>query len=76
MTSVTATLSVIDLVALAPGDDALVVEARQRKAGWCDVLAGQTRVFVSQSLYRSSAALLRDGRRRWSEASEAKDGDA
>jgi hypothetical protein len=40
-------LSVIDLVALAPGDDALVVEARQRKAGWCDVLAGQTRVFVS-----------------------------
>ena len=60
-------LAVVDLVALAPGDDPVVVEARDQKADWCDARAGASRVFVSQSLYRSSAALLRRGHTRWSQ---------
>jgi len=61
-------LHVVDLVALAPGDDEVVVAARELKATCCDELARRTDPFVSRSLYSSSAALLRSGRRRWSEA--------
>lgn len=63
-------LHVIDLVAMAPGDDAVLAEARELKADCCDALAKQTEPFVSRSLYRNSAKLLRSGRRRWSEAPE------
>ena len=61
-------LHVIDLVALAPGDDPVVDEARRAKAEWCDALTGATAPFVSRSLYEGSARLLRNGRTRWSQA--------
>ena len=61
-------LHVIDLVALAPGDDETVVAARTLKAECCEKLARQTDPFVSRSLYKSAAVMLRAGRRRWSEA--------
>ena len=63
-------LAVIDLVALAPGDDATITKARLLKADWCEQLAKKTRVFVSRSLYSSSAALLRNGATRWSQIGE------
>lgn len=63
-------LHVVDLVAMAPGDDPVLAEARELKADCCDALSKQTEPFVSRSLYRNSAKLLRSGRRRWSEAPE------
>ncbi len=60
-------LHVIDLVALAPGDDLAVRRARGLKAAWCDRLGRSDVPFVSRSLYRSGGALLETGRRRWSE---------
>ena len=54
-------LVVIDLVALAPGDQPEVAAARDLKAEWCDQMAKATSIFVSRSLYKSSAALLRQG---------------
>jgi len=59
-----------NLVALAPGDDATITKARLLKADWCEQLAKKTRVFVSRSLYSSSAALLRNGATRWSQIGE------
>ena len=41
---------IIDLVALAPGDDATITKARLLKADWCEQLAKKTRVFVSPPL--------------------------
>lgn len=61
-------LHVIDLVALAPGDDDHLVAARDLKAACCDKLARQTEPFVSRSLYTSSAIMFRAGNRRWSES--------
>jgi uncharacterized sulfatase len=61
-------LHVVDLVALAPGDDPVVDEARRAKAEWCDALARRTAPFVSRSLYKGSARLLRNGHTRWSQA--------
>ncbi|MFV0524201.1 MAG: alkyl sulfatase dimerization domain-containing protein [Acidimicrobiales bacterium] len=61
-------LHVLDLLALAPGDDEPVQQARRLKAECCDALARQTAPFVSRSLYRGSARLLRTGRTRWSQA--------
>lgn len=66
-------LHVVDLVAMAPGDDAVLVEARSLKADCCDKLARQTEPFVSRSLYFGSSRLLRAGKRRWSEAPEGLD---
>jgi uncharacterized sulfatase len=54
-------LHVVDLLALAPGDDGDVVEARALKAELCNVLAGESSSFVSQSLYFSSARIIADG---------------
>jgi len=61
-------MHVLDLVALAPGDDATVQEARNLKADCCDALAKATTIYVSKNMFRSSAVLLRRGLRRWSEA--------
>ena len=55
----------IDLVALAPGDDAVVVEARELKAELCRALAKEVTPFVSKSCYRSSAWLLDNGTTSW-----------
>jgi uncharacterized sulfatase len=55
-------LHVIDLRALAPGDDPDVAEARRCKAEWLRERAKQVSSFVSQSLYLSSANLVEDGK--------------
>jgi uncharacterized sulfatase len=54
-------LHVVDLLALAPGDDPDVVEARQLKAECCRALAASTPSFVSQSLYLSAANIVESG---------------
>jgi uncharacterized sulfatase len=54
-------LHVIDLLALAPGDDPDVVEARRLKAELCRSLAGETPSFVSQSLYVSASRIVEEG---------------
>jgi uncharacterized sulfatase len=54
-------LHVIDLLALAPGDDPDVVEARRLKAELCRTLAGETPSFVSQSLYVSASRIVEEG---------------
>ncbi|GIT01112.1 MAG: hypothetical protein CM1200mP26_28240 [Acidimicrobiales bacterium] len=58
-------LHVIDLVALAPGDDPVVVEARAVKAEMCRVRSEEVEPFVSKSCYRSSARLLDQGHISW-----------
>ena len=66
-------LHVVDLVAMAPGDDDVLIAARRLKADCCDALARATDPFVSRSLYFGSARLLRAGKRRWSEAPDGLD---
>lgn len=66
-------LHVIDLVAGAPGDDAILLDARQVKADCAERLARSCPTFVSRSLYFGAAKLHRAGLRR---ASEAPDGPA
>ncbi|MDH3707651.1 MAG: alkyl sulfatase [Acidimicrobiia bacterium] len=58
-------LHVIDLLALASGDDEHVVAARTLKAQLCRTRAGQVPSFVSQSLFHTSAARLDDGDLSW-----------
>lgn len=58
-------LHVIDLLALAPGDDPVVVDARALKAELCRTRAKEIDPFVSKSCYRSSAGLLDDGHTSW-----------
>jgi hypothetical protein len=58
-------LHVIDLVALAPGDDPVVAEARVVKAELCRVRSKEVEPFVSKSCYRSSARLLDEGHTSW-----------
>ncbi len=54
-------LHVIDVLALAPGDEPDVVAARALKADLCRTLAEDARSFVSQSLYVSSAGIIEEG---------------
>jgi uncharacterized sulfatase len=54
-------LHVVDVLALAPGDDPDVVAARALKAQLCRTLAEGARSFVSQSLYVSSARIVEEG---------------
>lgn len=51
-------LHIVDLLALADGDDPFVIEARSLKAELCMVASKQTTAYVSQSLYRNGAAEL------------------
>jgi uncharacterized sulfatase len=55
-------LHVIDVLALAPGDDPDVAEARSLKAGWLRERAKSVTSFVSQSLYLSSANLIEENK--------------
>jgi alkyl sulfatase BDS1-like metallo-beta-lactamase superfamily hydrolase len=55
-------LHVIDVLALAPGDDAELQTARQLKADWLRTRAADTSSFVSKSLYLSSAKLIESGK--------------
>jgi uncharacterized sulfatase len=54
-------LHVVDLLALAPGDDPDVVEARRLKAELCRALAAGSPSFVSQSLYVSASRIIEQG---------------
>ena len=58
-------LHVVDLLALAPGDDPDVVAARQLKAELCNTRADEVDPYVSRSCYRSSARLLEKGHTSW-----------
>jgi len=58
-------LHVFDLVALAPGDDPMVAEARAVKAELCRARSEEVEPFVSKSCYRSSARLLDEGHTSW-----------
>jgi alkyl sulfatase BDS1-like metallo-beta-lactamase superfamily hydrolase len=58
-------LHVIDLLATAAGDDAVVVSARTLKAELCRTRAKEIEPFVSKSCYRTSARLLDDGQASW-----------
>ncbi len=58
-------LHVIDLVALADGEDPVVVQARELKAELCRLRAKEVTAFVSKSLYESSARLLEEGGASW-----------
>lgn len=58
-------LHVIDLLALAPGDEPDVAAARALKAELCRTRAREVKPYVSRSCYRSSAALLDDGHISW-----------
>jgi uncharacterized sulfatase len=58
-------LHVVDLLALASGDDPHVVEARALKAELCNARAKQIRPYVSKACYRSSARMLQAGSTSW-----------
>jgi uncharacterized sulfatase len=58
-------LHVIDLLALAEGDDPAVVAARGLKAELCRTRAGEVQPYVSRAAYRSSARLLDAGATSW-----------
>ena len=60
-------LHVVDMLAMAPGEDADQIEARQLKADLCRRRAEEVAPYVSKALYASTAMLLEGGRRRWSE---------
>ncbi len=55
-------LHVIDLLALAPGEDPDIAEARKLKAEWLRVRAREVSSFVSRSLYLSSSRLIEENR--------------
>jgi uncharacterized sulfatase len=54
-------LHVVDLLALAPGEEPEITEARRLKGELCLKLAEGASSFVSQSLYVSSARIISDG---------------
>ncbi|MGI9622727.1 MAG: hypothetical protein ACR2PK_07820, partial [Acidimicrobiales bacterium] len=58
-------LHVIDLLALAPGDEPAVVEARELKAQLCRTRAKEIEPYVSKSCYQSSAWILEQGATSW-----------
>jgi uncharacterized sulfatase len=58
-------LHVVDVLALADGDDPEVVEARQLKSELLRLRRDEVTAFVSKSLYESSARLLDTGETSW-----------
>lgn len=62
-------LHVIDLVALAPGNEGLIGDAKALKADLCSKRARQVEPYVSKALYWSSSALLKRGHDSWQELS-------
>jgi alkyl sulfatase BDS1-like metallo-beta-lactamase superfamily hydrolase len=57
-----AALHVIDLLAMAPGDDAVFTEARDLKASLCRARAGEVAPYVSKALFESSARRYENGK--------------
>jgi len=62
-------LHVIDLVALAPGHEGVVGEAKALKAKLCSQRAREVDPYVSKALFWSSAALLKQGYDSWQDLS-------
>ena len=62
-------LHVIDLVALAPGNDGAVGKAKALKARLCSQRAREVAPYVSKALFWSSASLLKDGHDSWQDLS-------
>lgn len=60
-------LHVIDLLAMAPGEDPVFEEARTLKAELCLTRAKEVRPYVSQALYHSSAMRYKSNQISWSE---------
>lgn len=58
-------LHVIDVIALAEGDDPLIVRARELKSELLRLRGKEVTAFVSKSLYESSARLLDTGETSW-----------
>ena len=64
-------LHVVDLLALAPGDDGFVVEARALKVGLCRARAGEVKPYVSKALFESAARRYAKGQVLLSDPGEA-----
>ena len=60
-------MHVVDLLALVPGDDPRLQEARSFKAELCSRRGAEVRPYVSKALFESYGRLIASGRRRWSE---------
>jgi uncharacterized sulfatase len=58
-------LHVIDLIALAEGQDPIVIQARELKTELLRLRGKEVTAFVSKSLYESSARLLENGETSW-----------
>jgi uncharacterized sulfatase len=58
-------LHVIDLVALAPGNDGAVGEAKALKARLCSARSREVTPYVSMGLFLSNKLLLRRGKQSW-----------
>ncbi len=57
-----AALHVVDLLAMAPGDDALISDARELKVLLCRVRAREVAPYVSKALFESSARRYEAGK--------------
>jgi uncharacterized sulfatase len=66
-----AALHVVDLLALAPGEDPFVVEARALKVGLCRARAGEVKPYVSKALFESAARRYAKGQVLLSDLDEA-----
>jgi len=66
-----AALHVVDLLALAPGEDPFVVEARALKAELCRARAGEVKPYVSKALFESAARRYAKGQVLLSDIDEA-----
>jgi alkyl sulfatase BDS1-like metallo-beta-lactamase superfamily hydrolase len=58
-------LHVVDLLALAPGSSAEVVEARTLKAALCRERSKQVSPYVSKALFESSARRIESDKQSW-----------
>jgi uncharacterized sulfatase len=66
-----AALHVVDLLALAPGEDPFVVEARTLKVELCRTRAGEVKPYVSKALFESAARRYEKGQVLLSDLDEA-----
>ncbi len=65
-----AALHVVDLLAMAPGEGALITEARNLKASLCRTRAAEIAPYVSKALFESSARRYESGKVLLSETHE------
>lgn len=66
-----AALHVVDLLALVPGEDPLVVEARELKVELCRARGGEIKPYVSKALFESAARRYAKGQILLSDIDEA-----